>query len=130
MDIFAKEYALTGIVILNPKQNLVIVEGGEHSIKHYKKAMLNRIKWTENAMPSSVREGNKEAEAQWLQSVDEEGNLKDLSLNKCTLIWEGAERQRAFRKWGSRVCEMDAEAKEALSRAKMENMWTLAKSIQ
>ena len=80
-------------------------------------------------MPNSVREGNKEAEAAWLQSVDEDGQLKDMAFNKCTLIWEGEERGRAFRKWGSRVCENDTEAKEALTRAKMESFWALAKSL-
>ena len=129
VDVNAKQNVLTGIAILHPKMNLVIVEGGEHSIKNYKKLMLNRIKWTENAMPNSVREGNKEAEAAWLQSVDEDGQLKDMSFNKCTLIWEGEERGRAFRKWGSRVCENDTEAKEALTRAKMESFWALAKSL-
>ena len=129
VDVNAKQNVLTGITILHPKMNLVIVEGGEHSIKNYKKLMLNRIKWSENAMPNSVREGNKEAEAAWLQSVDENGQLKDMSFNKCMLIWEGEERGRAFRKWGSRVCENDTEAKEALTRAKMESFWALAKSL-
>ncbi|KAI9877206.1 MAG: hypothetical protein M1830_004532 [Pleopsidium flavum] len=126
----AEQNALTGICILNPKFNLVIVEGGQHSINFYKKLMLNRIDWTENTAPNSVREGNKEALANWLQAEDEKGELKDLALNKCTLVWEGEEKTRAFRKWGSRVCETDAAAKEALTRAKMENMWTLAKSMK
>ncbi|KAB2579901.1 putative u4 u6 small nuclear ribonucleoprotein [Lasiodiplodia theobromae] len=131
IDVNAKQSKLTGIVILNPKFNLIIVEGGAYSTRFYKKLMLNRIKWHETAMPQSVREGNREAEASWLQSVDENGELKDLSYNKCTLIWEGEERDRAFKKWfGLKVCETDAEAKDALTRSKMENMWTLAKTYQ
>ncbi|EOD44470.1 U4 u6 small nuclear ribonucleo protein [Neofusicoccum parvum] len=131
IDIHAKQNALTGITILNPKFNLIIVEGGAHSIKNYKKLMLQRVKWTENAMPQSVREGNREAEAAWLQSVDEKGELRDLSYNKCTLVWEGEVRDRAFRKWfGLKPCETDSEAKDALTRSKMENMWTLAKTFQ
>lgn len=124
----AEQNALTGICILHPKFSLVIVEGGQHSIKVFKKLMLNRIDWTENSAPNNVREGNKEAMAQWLQAEDEKGDLKYLGLNKCTLIWEGEEKTRAFRKWGSRVCETDSAAKEALSRSKMETFWTLAKS--
>ncbi|MCJ1388868.1 hypothetical protein MMC18_001718 [Xylographa bjoerkii] len=126
----AEQNALTGICILHPKFNLVIVEGGQHSINFFKKLMLNRIDWTENSAPNSIREGNKEAMAQWLQAEDERGELKDLGLNKCTLIWEGEEKTRAFRKWGSRVCETDSAAKEALTRAKMETFWTLAKSLK
>ncbi|KAI9696108.1 MAG: hypothetical protein M1836_005939 [Candelina mexicana] len=126
----AEQNALTGICILHPRFNLVIVEGGQVSINSYKKLMLNRIDWTENIAPNKVREGNKEALTSWLQAEDEKGALKDLTLNKCTLVWEGEEKSRAFRKWGSKVCETEAAAKDALTRAKMENMWTLAKSMK
>ena len=124
----AEQSALTGICILHPKFCLVIVEGGSHSVNFYKKLMLNRIDWTENSGPNSVREGNQEALAAWLQAEDEKGEIKDLSLNSCTLVWEGEQKNRAFRKWGSKVCETDKDAKDALSRAKMDNFWTLAKS--
>ncbi|MCJ1357130.1 MAG: hypothetical protein MMC33_007126 [Icmadophila ericetorum] len=126
----AEQNALTGICILHPKFSLVIVEGGEHSITSYKKLMLSRIDWTENSAPNSVREGNKEALASWLQAEDEKGELKDLGLNKCQLVWEGELKVRAFRKWGSRVCETDSLVKDALTRAKMESFWTLAKSLK
>ncbi|KAI9845536.1 MAG: hypothetical protein M1838_001704 [Thelocarpon superellum] len=125
----AEQNALTGVCILHPKLNLVIVEGGEHSMRAYKKLMLNRIDWTENS-PSLVREGNQEALAQWLQAEDEQGTLKDLALNHCVLVWEGEVKHRGFRKWGSRVCETDHAAREALTRAKYENFWTLAKSLK
>ena len=126
----AEQNALTGICILHPRFCIVIVEGGHHSIQFYKKLMLNRIDWTENSAPNSVREGNKEALASWLQAEDDRGELKDLGLNKCVLVWEGEEKTRAFRKWGTRVCETDAQAKEFLGRSKMENFWTLAKSLK
>lgn len=128
----AEQHALTGICIMHPRFNIVIVEGGEHSINAYKKLMLNRIDWTENSGPNTVREGNRDALASWLAAEDEKtGELKDLSLNTCQLIWEGEQKSRAFRKWvGARVCESDAAAKDALSRAKMENFWTLAKSMK
>lgn len=125
----AEQNALTGLCVLHPKFNLVIIEGGEHSIKTYKKLMLNRIDWTENS-PSIVREANQDALAQWLLAEDGKGDLKDLTLNRCGLVWEGEIKNRGFRKWGSRVCETDAAAKDALSRAKYENFWTLAKSLK
>jgi U4/U6 small nuclear ribonucleoprotein PRP3 len=125
----AEQHALTGITILHPKFNLVIVEGGEHSIRAYKKLMTNRIDWTENS-PSRVREGNQEALASWLMAEDEKGELKDLTLNRCVVVWEGEEKARAFRKWGSRVCETDSAARDALSRAKMESFWTVAKNME
>jgi len=124
----AEQNALTGICLMHPKFNLVIVEGGEHSIRQYKKLMLNRIDWTQNS-PTRVKEGKQEVLAQWLKAEDENGELKDMTLNKCVLVFEGEEKTRAFRKWGNKVCETDSAAKEALSRAKMENMWTQAKSM-
>ncbi|KAJ9621609.1 U4/U5/U6 small nuclear ribonucleoprotein prp3 [Taxawa tesnikishii (nom. ined.)] len=127
VQVNATQNALTGCFIINPKMNLVIVEGGAHSINFYRKLMLNRIKWDENAPPT---EGGKAPEAEWLNPMDERGQLKDLSSNKCTLVWEGEEKDRAFKRLGTRVCETDGEAKDFLSRYKMENMWTLAQSME
>jgi U4/U6 small nuclear ribonucleoprotein PRP3 len=125
----AEQMALTGVCVMNPKLNLVVVEGGFHSINQYKKLMLNRIDWTENSGPSPAEQGSREGLASWLAAEDEKGELKDLGSNTCTLLFEGQEKTRAFRKWlGARVCETDAAAKDTLSRAKMENFWTLAKS--
>lgn len=126
----AEQHGLTGICVMHPRFNLVVVEGGEHSIRDYRKLMLQRIDWTENS-PTRVKEGVKaEALQDWLKAEDEKGELKDISLNKCVLVWEGEEKGRAFRKWGSKVCETDSAAREALQRAKMENFWALAKSLK
>lgn len=125
----AEQNALTGVCIMHPKFNLVVVEGGEHSIRAYDKLMQNRIKWQEMEAPSSLREGNREAQAKWLDAQDQNGELKDLSMNKCELIFSGEEKSRAFRKWlGARVCETDSQAKDVLARAKMDSFWTVAKS--
>jgi U4/U6 small nuclear ribonucleoprotein PRP3 len=123
----AEQLALTGTCIMHPKFNLVVVEGGEHSIKKYRKLMLNRIDWTENA-PSRERDGGQQPR-EWLVAEDEKGDLKDTSLNECKLVFEGEEKGRAFRIWKSRVCETDAEAREILARHKMDNFWSLAKAM-
>lgn len=125
----AEEHGLTGVCIMHPSFNLVVVEGGEHSIGKYKKLMLNRIDWTEN-VPSRERDDAKGSFRQWLKAEDEKGTLKDMSLNKCGLVFEGEAKSRVFRKWGSRVCETDAEAREVLGRTKMESFWVLAKNSQ
>lgn len=124
----AEQNGLTGICILHPKLNLVIVEGGQRSIGKYKKLMLNRIDWTENA-PSRERDSSKGATRDWLLAENEKGELKDMSINQCQLIFEGEQKVRGFRKWGSRVCETDSEARAALARAKMDNFWSLAKGM-
>jgi U4/U6 small nuclear ribonucleoprotein PRP3 len=150
VDINAKQQALTGIVILNPTLNLIIVEGGAHSIAAYKKTLLKRVRWTENTAPppdsapstftgttdgsntniSAGTRGQGSKAARWCNPLDDEGNLKDLSENECVLIWEGEEAQRSFKRWGSRACETDGEARDVLSKTKMENMWTLARGKQ
>ena len=147
VDINAKQNALSGIVVLHPTMNIVIVEGGTHSIANYKKLMLNRIKWAENTLPlgssgnsntftagagreekkgEDGKEGNRGA--YWINPMDDDGSLKDLSENRCVLVWEGAEGARVFKRWSSKAVETDGEAKDVLSRTKMENMWTLARS--
>ena len=126
----AEQESLTGLCIQNPHFNLIIVEGGEHGIISYKKLMLNRIDWTENLAPTAaIREGNKEVLAEFLRAENQKGELKDNSQNECVLVWEGEEKGRAFRRWGSRICETDTEARDLLKKSKMENFWTLAKSM-
>lgn len=121
--------ALTGTCIMHPKFNLVIVEGGEHSVNKYKKLMLNRIDWTENSPSRNKDSQHGTAARDWLVAENERGELKDMSLNECRLVFEGEQKERAFRKWGSRVCETDSEARESLARAKMDGFWSLAKGF-
>lgn len=125
----AEQNALTGICIMHPKLNLVVVEGGEHSIRSFKKLMVQRIDWTENAASRERRGGKQGAVRDWLMAENEDGKLKDMSLNECKLIFEGEQNSRGFRKWTSRVCETDAEARDQLARAKMDTFWSLAKSM-
>ena len=124
----AEQLGLSGTCIMHPKFNLVVVEGGMWSINKYKKLMLNRIDWTENT-PSRARDEARDTARDWLMAETQDGTLKDMSLNECKLIFEGEQKARVFRKWGSKVCETDAEAREALTRAKMENFWALAKGF-
>ncbi|KAL2117014.1 hypothetical protein VTJ04DRAFT_9182 [Mycothermus thermophilus] len=136
VGINATQNGLGGVCIMHPRFCLVIVEGGEHSINNYKKLMLRRIDWTE-AMPSREKDGPPPAAGssaaaltnhEWLRPEDEKGQLKDMSGNKCVLIFEGETKAPVFKKWGSKVCETDAEAREFLAQRKMDNFWTLAKS--
>jgi len=126
VDLNAKQQALTGLCIMNPSFNLVIVEGGEHSIKGYKKLLMNRIDWTENV--AGRKDERSQAIKEWLKSESEDNQLKSLASNKCQLIFEGDIKTRGFRHWRSVICETDAEARKALSYAKMDNFWNIAKA--
>ncbi|KAK4040573.1 pre-mRNA processing factor 3-domain-containing protein [Parachaetomium inaequale] len=137
ININATQNGLTGVCIMHPKFSLVIVEGGEHSVNNYKKLLLRRIDWTES-LPSREKDaatvaaaaggGQGAAVREWLKGEDENGLLKDLSANKCVLVFEGESKAPAFKKWGSKVCETDGEAREFLSHRKMDNFWTQAKN--
>lgn len=130
IDNNAKQHSLTGVTLFNPELNLVVVEGGSYSITKYKKLMLQRINWQENAPPTETQAEKQASDPQWLRSLDEQGDVKDHSYNKCVLIFEGEIKQRSFRKWGSRVCETAGEARETLGRAKLDSLWALAKSTE
>ncbi|KAF2405134.1 PRP3-domain-containing protein [Trichodelitschia bisporula] len=125
IDKNAKEWHdVTGCVIVAPSMTIVLLEGGEHSTRQYTKLMLRRIKW------QAILEGNGQVQ----QGDDTEhekgkGKTEDTEDNTCTLIYQGLIRDRKFKKWGSiREVESDSQAKDALTKAKMENFWTLAKS--
>ncbi|KAF2001315.1 PRP3-domain-containing protein [Amniculicola lignicola CBS 123094] len=129
IDINAKEHAFTGTVVMHPKMNLIIVEGGGWAMQKYKKLMLKRIKWTDNAFPTEAQQERMEKEEpEWLRQVDANGNLKDMSHNKCVLVFEGGIRARAFKRWTLETVETDGEAKEFLARHKLDSMWAVAKA--
>lgn len=140
INVNAEQLGLTGVVIMHPKRSLIVAEGGAWAIAKYRKLMLNRIDWTENVPPRGGDRGETGAATaiasslddkysrEWLKAEDENGNLRDLTLNSCRLLFEGEVKERGFRKWGSKVCETDTEAREALQRAKMDSFWQQAKS--
>lgn len=124
----AEDRELTGVCIAHPKFNLLVVEGGEYDIRHYDHLIQKRIRWTEMEAPRAVSEGNREALTKWLEAEDEDGNLKDLSLNRCECIFSGEEKERTFRKVlrHPRACETDAQARDVLG-PRMEGFWNVAK---
>ncbi|PHH70783.1 hypothetical protein CDD83_5347 [Cordyceps sp. RAO-2017] len=123
----ADQLALSGVCIMHPKFSLVIVEGGIWSVKKYRKLMLHRIDWTENTL-FNKHEGDQVTEMEKLQARTQAGPPPASLRNECVLIFQGEQKSRVFRKWSTKVCDTDAEARNILARAKMENFWTLAKS--
>ena len=113
LNISAQEENLVGVCLKNPKFNLVIVEGGEKSIGHYKKLMMKRIKWTENVSQSATNDP-----------------IDDLSNNKCSLVWEGSLPDVHFQKWSIMYSRDDEEALTALKKFDLENYWRLASSLK
>ncbi|CDZ98607.1 Putative u4/u6 small nuclear ribonucleoprotein [Phaffia rhodozyma] len=119
----ATQNNLTGCCIFNPKFCLVLVEGSAKAIKFYKRVMLVRIDWTEEARnvdgdedPSgepSTREGGGE---------EEEQNMED---NRCDLVWEGPIRERNFKFFKPKSTESERMAREFLGE-KNQGYWDVA----
>ncbi|KTW27067.1 hypothetical protein T552_02559 [Pneumocystis carinii B80] len=123
IDKNAEQHGLTGITILHPKFNLVVVEGGSKGIKRFKDLMLRRINWTDAPISSTIPFDNQ------LIKQDEHA-LVDYSKNKCELIWEGELRNRNFRTWKFRSCSDDKTVKDVLEKGKAYQYWNIAKCIK
>lgn len=99
VDMNAKQLGLFGIVLVNPRFNLVIVEGGEKSIKFYRKLLTERVKWTELKSGANVAE------------------------NRCDIVWEGQIKDLSFKKWSPMYTKDDDEAYKVLNKFGHENYW-------
>ncbi|KAI5954017.1 prp3 [Candida margitis] len=133
VDINAKQDNLYGICLRNPNFNLVIVEGGEKSINHYKKLLMNRIKWnettTEGASGEKLEETGAGAGAGANEDATTEATANDhIQENKCIIIWEGRLSKLNFQKWSFMYSQNDEEAINVLKKFGLENYWRLAKS--
>lgn len=112
-----------------------MVEGIDKSIKHFKRLMLSRIDWTEQARPMADADGDASAsdEDSGMNNNNHNNNGKegeqDLADNKCELIWEGELPERVFKMFRARHVETDSKAKEWLT-PRFEGMWDLAKRWQ
>ena len=121
IELNAVQEQVTGMMLLNPKFNLVVVEGGQKAIKHYKRLMLHRIDWTDFTRNTEVEPVTSDGEDTTMKN----GAEFDPSQNRCQLIWEGEEKYRMFRYWKVRSVPTNTMAKEVLG-WRAEHLWGLA----
>ena len=124
----AKKDQLTGVSIFHPSFALVLVEGTDLGIKHYRQLMENRIDWTEEARPQGddADAEDDDDDAQLSSAKQDKEKADSLADNKCELIWTGEVPDRAFRQFKARHAESDTGAKGWLT-ARYEGYWDLAK---
>ncbi|EIW68880.1 hypothetical protein TREMEDRAFT_13987, partial [Tremella mesenterica DSM 1558] len=122
----AKTDLLSGVCIFGPYYAIVLVEGVDKSIKHYKRMMLHRIDWTEQARPLGDEGEDDDEDGGKMGGGQEDPD--SLADNKCELIWEGEVPERTFRIFRARHAESDSKAKEWLT-PKWEGMWDVAKRL-
>ncbi|KAG7530913.1 hypothetical protein FFLO_04736 [Filobasidium floriforme] len=131
----AEQLALHGMLIFHPDFALVYVEGSAASLKKYKRLLLVRIDWTEEARPKNFdgpdgmdldnndEDGEANGRAGWQPMQEKPESLAD---NKCEIVWEGELPQKNFRSFRYRNVESDRDGKEVLGKGR-EGVWDLAK---
>lgn len=128
---------LTGVCIFNPNFNMVYVEGAPKFIRQYKRLMLNRIAWTEQARERGNEdveleegeggEGAAASDKGKARAASEGAEAVSLEDNKCWLVWEGQLRDRAFSNFKPKSCPTDSTAREVLG-AKLAGYWDQSKN--
>lgn len=110
----AKQLFMTGLVVLFKDCNVVVVEGGPKQQKKFKRLMLHRIKWSESQQHTKDDDSDSEAEA--------------IKPNKCSLVWEGTMKTRAFGEMKFKACPTESFAREQFRKYGVEFYWDLAYS--
>jgi len=112
VDINASQNHLSGCVLLSPKFNVIVVEGGPKSIRRYKKLMLRRIKW--NQPPEGQEEEKRE-------EVNKEDN--------CYLVWEGVVLKPSFRNFRFEPAPTEAAARKVLAERGVVHYYDMCKNF-
>jgi U4/U6 small nuclear ribonucleoprotein PRP3 len=143
----AEQLGLNGLLLFHADFAMVYVEGSANAIKKYKRLMLSRIDWTEEARPKPLvasaggsGEGM-DVDPVLLGSVDDDdepsnanasswepmqAHPETMADNRCELVWEGEVQEKHFRSFRYRNIEADREAREMLGKAQ-EGLWDLTK---
>lgn len=111
VDVNARENCLTGCAVISDGMNVVVVEGGNKSIKRYQKLMLKRIDWA-NAVKDD--------------EMDEDTNDDDRPPNKCLLVWQGSVAKPAFNRFFIHECMTEVAARKIFADAGVGHYWDLA----
>lgn len=109
VDVNAQENRLTGCAVISDGISVVVVEGGNKSIRRYGKLMLKRINWA-----AAV-------------TNDEEGDENDTApINKCVLVWQGSVAKTSFNRFLIHQCRTEAAARKVCADAGVAHYWDLA----
>ncbi|KAG7993022.1 hypothetical protein I3843_02G156500 [Carya illinoinensis] len=107
IDVNAQENRLTGCAVISDGITVVVVEGGNKSIKRYGKLMLRRINWA-----TAVKE------------EDEDGD--DKPAKRCVLVWQGSVAKSSFNRFTVHECMTEAAARKIFADAGVAHYWELA----
>ncbi|OQR84733.1 U4/U6 small nuclear ribonucleoprotein Prp3 [Achlya hypogyna] len=154
VDVNAQQLHLTGAVVTvqeHPDLNLVVVEGGPKSIKHYVKLMCRRIDWNKRPPPrvAPVADGDgsdddggdesgdggndggdreEEASAEAAPAEAPEAPRPKTKKGKCYLVWRGLVAKRAFAGFKFQECKTATTARKVLEAKHVEQYWDMIES--
>ncbi|GFY84616.1 pre-mRNA-splicing factor 3 [Actinidia rufa] len=110
VDVNAQENRMTGCAVISDGISVVVVEGGNKSIKRYGKLMLKRIDWA-SAVKTEEEEGDEDEEK---------------PVNKCLLVWQGSVARPSFHRFSVHECRTEAAARKVFSDAGVGHYWDLS----
>jgi len=126
VDMNARQLYLTGICVMVPGErfNLVVVEGGERSLRKFKKLMLRRIKWAEETPIEPPKEPKGEGSSGAAEAADgDEAAEKKTEFvagvhegMACNLVWEGAGQPGVFKGFRLEECKTVDNARHTMTK--------------
>ncbi|KAI9183172.1 U4/U5/U6 small nuclear ribonucleoprotein prp3 [Blastocladiella emersonii ATCC 22665] len=137
IDANVQQLGLTGVAAIHKDLQVVLVEGGPRAIRHFKKLMLRRIKWTGlDAEASDTKSGAGGGDGGYNSdsSDDDDGDYAggndggNASEGHCWLVWEGQNPQRAFSEFRFKTCVLEKHAAALFRAGGAEHHWNLVKS--
>ncbi|KPM11947.1 U4/U6 small nuclear ribonucleoprotein Prp3-like protein [Sarcoptes scabiei] len=111
-----KQLLMTGVVVIYKNVNVVVVEGGPRQQRKFKRLMMNRIKWSDDVLPST-------------STTNQTSETENKTENKCFLVWEGLVKNRAFGEVKFKISPNESFAREIFKNHRVEHYWDLAYSI-
>jgi len=112
IEMNSKQLYMTGITLMHPNINVVVVEGGPKAQRKFERLMMIRIKWDED------KKGKK------LEDDDEDDIPSDTKW--CEVLWEGTTHKKNFGDMTFKQVENDVQAAEVFTKHKVKQYWDLA----
>ncbi|KAI3847691.1 hypothetical protein MKX03_019501 [Papaver bracteatum] len=107
----AQRNRLTGCLVITEDLTVVVVEGGNKSIKRYRKLMLKKINGAE-----TVRN----------EEEDSMAEDDDKPVTKCVLVWQGNVAKSSFNSFAVHQCRTEASARKCFADAGVGHYWDIS----
>ncbi|GJS89792.1 RDM16-like protein isoform X1 [Tanacetum coccineum] len=113
VDVNAQENRLSGCaVVISEGICVVVVEGGNKSIKRYQKLMLKRINWA-----AAVKDEDQD---------EDDDDDSEKPQNKCVLVWQGSVAKPSFHRFLVHECRTENDARKVFFDAGVGHYWDLS----